>query len=85
MIHNTVIENYTGSTEKLVEEIGNLRYDALAEFLERLSEKIKSDGKKDEVRKRHQLAAALFKCSQKLDESKMAIDVAWKISEPYMR
>ena len=84
MNHNTLIKNYHGSIESLVEDIGNLRYDALADFLHLLSEKIQSDGEKDEARKRHQLASALFECSKKLEESKMAIDVAWKISEPYM-
>lgn len=34
MIHTLEVTNYPGSMEELVEEIGNLKYDALAKFLE---------------------------------------------------
>ncbi len=84
MIHKTEVENYRGSTKQLVEDIGNLRYDALAEFLELLSNKIHADGEKDLSRKRYQLATALFECVEKLKESKTAAEKAWKTCEPYM-
>lgn len=76
MIHKTEIENFQGSTTMLVEEIGNLRYDALAEFLDLLSKKLRLDGEKDLAKERIQLANALFDCSAKLNESKQAIDKA---------
>lgn len=84
MINKTEIENYKGSKKQLVEDIGNLRYDSLAEFLQLLSDKIQSDGEKDHSKKRYQLATTLFECAKKLKESKTAIEKAWKICKPYM-
>lgn len=85
MIHKDEVENYRGSMEELAEEIGNLKYDALANFLTLLSEKIEKDGAKDAARGRTQLAGHLKYCSEKLKEAKVAIDKAWVISEPYMK
>jgi hypothetical protein len=39
MIHTSEVINYPGSMEELAEEIGNLKYDALARFLELLAKK----------------------------------------------
>lgn len=84
MIHETQVKNYNGNLEELAEEIGNLRYDALAEFLELLSKKISKDGAKDKGQGRVQLATQLFSCAGKLEESKINVNEAWRISEPYM-
>lgn len=84
MKHPEKIEKYDGALTQLAEDLGNLRYDALADFLRDLSKKIKADGKQDEARGRTQLANSLFNCAQVLDEGAKAIDKAWKISEPYM-
>lgn len=43
MIHKSNIEKYNGSIDDLVEDIGNLRYDVLSEFLQKLSSKLESD------------------------------------------
>ena len=52
MIHTSEVTRYAGTMDELVEEIGNLKYDALARFLELLAHKIEADGKKDESRNR---------------------------------
>ena len=84
MKHKSWIKNYERNFEKLAEEIGDLRYDALSEFLELLGEKIEKDGQKDRSRGRLKLADCLKKTSQKLIESSENIKVAWRICEPYM-
>lgn len=83
MQHKTYIEKYNGSLETLAEEIGNLRYDALANFLRCLSIKIAQDGEKDYSRNRVKLAACLEECSRELSEAAVAIKKAWDISSPY--
>ena len=85
MKHPATVENYPGTLKQLAEEIGDLRYDALASFLSLLADKIQSDGDKDHSRNRVQLAKQLYYCSSALNEAKIAIDKAWGISEPYMK
>ena len=84
MVHQTKVKSYPGTLEKLAVEIGDLRYDALAEFLELLAQKIEIDGDKDKSRGRSQLAAQLHRCSTNLQTCKESIDKAWVISEPFM-
>ena len=71
--------------DELAEEIGNLKYDALSNFLYLLAEKIKKDGEKDKNRNRVKLAKNLQDCSTKLLESKESIDKAWVICKPYTK
>ncbi len=69
---------------ELAEDIGNLKYDALANFLSLLSKKIDSDGEKDFTRGRIKLAASLKDCSKKLKDSSISIERAWEICKPFM-
>ena len=85
MIHKKIVENYSGTMEELAEEIGNLKYDALSEFLNLLANKIESDGYKDKSRNRIKLSKHLHDCSNKLKECKYSIDKAWIICEPYTK
>jgi hypothetical protein len=78
------VEHKTEFPENLPEDLGNLRYDALTKFLEALSEKLTKDGDKDEARGRTQLAMALKTAGQAIHGAAGWIDVAWKISKPYM-
>lgn len=83
MTHKSEVENYSGSMEELVEEIGNLKYDSLANFLDLLADKIHRDGKKDKERNRVKLANNLFHSAERIRESKEFIDKAWVICEPF--
>lgn len=85
MLHKDEVENYSGTMQELAEEVGNLKYDALANFLDLLSQKIENDGMKDAERKRFQLAKQLQTCADSLREAKVVIDKAWKISAPYIK
>ena len=82
--HPTKIENYDGSLEKLVNELGDLRYDALSDFLKYLSKKLEQDSLADEGRNRVQLANHLKHASFSIKESSESIKKAWKICKPFM-
>lgn len=76
MKHDSKI-NYQGGLNQLAEDLGNLRYDALGEFLELLALKIEKDAGADEGRERYQLA-------KQLTYSAKHIKNAWEICEPFM-
>lgn len=82
-MHNTEI-NYEGGLDKLAIDLGNLRYDALEKFLDKLSDKLRTDSIADYDRKRHLLAYSLLAASNLLQLTKDNIRNAWEISEPYM-
>jgi hypothetical protein len=81
MIHKTEIEDY--NLQELADKIGDLRYDALQDFLLKLSIKIKNDALKDRNRGRIKLATQLEEASKKIEESSANIERAWVICEPY--
>jgi hypothetical protein len=84
MKHRDMVERFNGTLDELASELGELRYDALAQFLYALSTKIEHDSKKDEQRGRRKLATALHECAEHLILSAKAIDQAWEICEPYV-
>jgi hypothetical protein len=84
MIHKSTVEHYPGDLAALAEEIGNLKYDALAEFLRLLSAKIDGDAAKDQARGRVQLAAALRSAAGRIGSAEAPVERAWKISRPFM-
>lgn len=85
MIHKDQIDGYEGSPADLAEAIGDLKYDALANFLALLAAKIEKDGAKDRNRGRIQLATSLEESAKNLRSAKSSIDIAWQISAPYMK
>ena len=84
MIHRSTLENYEGSFHQLAEELGDLRYAALAESLRHFSEKLAKDSQADEKRGRAKLAKCLAQASDHLGQSAQEIQKAWIISEPFM-
>jgi hypothetical protein len=84
MIHNTNVERYPGTPGELAEELGNLRYDALAEFLSLLAAKLDGDAAQDEKRGRKRLATVLRDAAAGANEAATAIQRAWKICEPHV-
>jgi hypothetical protein len=84
MKHADCVEKYPGTLAELAEELGNLRYDALAVFLASLSAKLEEDSLKDAARGRKKLAATLHAASSELAEAAGAIEKAWVICEPRM-
>lgn len=82
--HNKELENYNADFKTLANELGNLRYDALAEFLDLLSNKIRLDGIADENRGRNKLANQLKNAAENLKNAVNSIEEAWRICKPYM-
>ena len=78
MVHKENIEKYDGSMKELVEDIGNLKYDSLSDFLKMLSEKLERDSVEDADRLRYKLSLQLKEASHHIGE-------AWEISKPYMQ
>ena len=83
MLHKDQVEKYDGSISQLANDIGDLKYDTLAEFLKLLAKKIQEDGDKDQTRGRVKLARELHSCAHDLRLGKIAIDKAWEISKPF--
>ncbi len=84
MQHKTWIKNYEQDFERLAEEIGDLRYDSLAEFLELLAKKLSIDAGKDRDRGRRHLSDSLYEAKDSLTKAAGSISVAWRICEPHM-
>ncbi|MCI0702131.1 MAG: hypothetical protein L0241_13695 [Planctomycetia bacterium] len=84
MKHVDHIERYPGTLLELAEELGNLRYDALAAFLVALAAKLGTDAVQDTERGRTHLATELRAASGALSAAASAIDKAWTICEPHM-
>ena len=83
MQHKEVVEKYDGSLEELANDIGNLRYDSLADFISLLSAKLNRDSEKDLNAGRKKLAHELHVASYRLSEVEESIINAWEISAPY--
>ena len=85
MIHPKQVDRFNGSLTELAEDLGNLQYDVLAEFLGLLAVKIEQDAKKDNERGRVKLAASLKRCADDLKNAEDAITQAWTICQPYIK
>lgn len=84
MVHRESVEDYEGTLAQLAENIGDLKYDSLAEFLHLLAEKIKDDAAKDRARGRVRLATSLQDAAAQIATAAADIETAWRISEPHM-
>ena len=84
MVHRETVEGYEGSLAQLVEAVGDLKYDSLAEFLRLLAMKVERDGAKDHARGRARLAAALQDSAAQIAAAVVGIETAWRISKPHM-
>lgn len=83
-MHSTDIPGYENRFENLVNLFSNLRYDALADFLLHLSEKLEHDGLKDELRGRPQLANKLTKSAAQLKLAEIYMRQAWGICKDHV-
>lgn len=82
--HKTFISHFGEDFELLAKELGDLRYDALQDFLIELANKIDSDAEKDLNGDRNKLANRLFLAAQYVSSAAVNIGKAWTISEPFM-
>lgn len=85
MKHPVKVENYNGSLDELVKELGNLSYDVLSSFVAKLADDIKRQADNDDSRNRKKLAGKLYLTAEELHDAKEKLDEAWKICKPYMK
>lgn len=71
--------------QELADKLGDLRYDALAEYLDALSAKLQNDSGSDGARGRGQLSTVLGRMSQELASAATSARAAWKICEPHVK
>ncbi|MBC6995363.1 hypothetical protein QWY85_00290 [Neolewinella lacunae] len=83
-IHKDYIEHYRGKSKLLADNIGNLRYDALSDLIEKITNKLYEDGLADKKRRRVKLASTLFNASKLINEGKVEIEESWRISKPFI-
>jgi hypothetical protein len=69
---------------ELARQIGDLHYATLAEFLNRLSEKLHADYVKDMEAGRIELSKCLLWAHYGIYKASHGIERAWKISQPFM-
>ena len=85
MKHPIEITKYNGTLDELVEDIGNLRYDVLHDFIDKLSIKILKDATKDEKKGRKLLSKELFHASSLLFLIKHPLNKAWNICKKFIK
>lgn len=68
----------------LAENIGDLHYETLSEFMIQLRDKLYDDSAKDREAGRKQIAEQLYLASHKTWEAFTHIRKAWEISKPFM-
>lgn len=83
--HKKEIVKYNGSMKELANDIGDLHYESLKDFLLMLSSKIEKDSENDRKGGRIKLSEALLKSSEHLYKSYEFINDAWLISKPFMK
>ncbi len=84
MNHTHTVPHFVGSAQLLSQEIGDLFYDALADVLHLLAQKIEADSQADGARGRTKLAKELAACSQHIEQAAQHIDAAWAICKPFV-
>jgi hypothetical protein len=83
--HPEYIDRYQGTTAQLAEDLGDLRYDAFADFVGLLQKKLEKDSKADVERKRPKLAKQLHNISMATKLAEESASKAWKICETHMK
>jgi len=90
MNHPKTIEKYDWTTDELIEDIGNLDYDALVEYFEKLSIKFKRDSINDIHLRHPQVAEKLRNISIRLkdileEEAKPLADICRKYNQRWQK
>ncbi len=85
MKHTKTVPHFNGTNPQLAEEMGDLYYDALAELLALLADKMSADSLADHGRGRPKLAGKLSACAKHLQAASQHIQSAWMICAPHVR
>jgi len=82
--HKKNVGEYT-DMKKLAEDIGDLHYETLEDFMGHLAVKFNKDASADSKRGRKELSIALRRAGHHVSTAWMNIRDAWSISKPFMK
>ena len=85
MKHTEAVLHFSGTSAQLAEKMGDLYYDAQAELLALLADKLASDSAADDRRGRPMLAGELAASAEHLRAASQHIKTAWAICAPHVR
>jgi hypothetical protein len=83
--HTQKIKSIDIDNTTLANEIGDLYYDSLGQFLDALSSKLLEDSLQDQKKGRLKLATSLKNASASIKEASKEIRIAWDISSPHVK
>jgi len=79
------VEKYSGSLADLARDIGNMRYDSLADFLNHLGDDLIRQATADKAGGRIKLASQLEKTAKELYKAGKKMLSVWEVCKPYMK
>lgn len=82
--HTTTIKGWNGSLEELANEICNMRYDAVSDFVGYMRNEFERQAASDRSKGRKKLSSKLFGAVIKLNETMILFYDAWDICKPHM-
>ena len=85
MKHLKTVPDFNGDLEELAQQVGNLRYDSLEEFLTFLADDLVRQGDADGLNGRTKLSTQLYKTAEVLYQARDEMTATWDICEPYMK
>lgn len=86
MKHPDKVERYSGAEEELPKDILRMRYDCVAEFVQRFADETGLEADDDlYLRNRPQLATELYQAAEFLRGAQEHFERAWEICKPYMK
>jgi len=82
--HPTEVKHYTGELQQLANDISDLRYDKLSEFLGWLEMSLEEDAKSDYYGGRKHLASELIFATVGIKDAHIHIQRAWEVCKSHM-
>lgn len=83
--HTNHVQKYVGSLEQLADDVENMSYDAVTEFLEHLAGALYNRAQRDRSGNKRELAERLTRASFNIDSAAIETKEAWNICAPYMK
>lgn len=82
--HPTCVHKYVGTLEQLADDVENMSYDAVVEFLDHLANALFRRSQNDYRNNKGSLSMYLDNAAFKIAAASYVMEDAWEICEPYM-
>lgn len=79
------VPEYLSNLKQVANDIGDMPYDKVAEFLEYLEKKIHMDSVKDGEGGRRRLSLLLSRASYQITILRIQFEKIWELCKPYMK